>query len=140
MQVFALLSGMQDRRHGHSWEAIRPGIWMLLGLTYVIFCTPLATLLYHASVLLVPTSRATPCTVLGTGHSWFLLSLALMKGLGCACTLVSSKRTRRWLPAVAAVALHFLCFSGAFPWPFVRSPLQQDPQRVGSWFASRRRS
>jgi hypothetical protein len=69
-------------------------------------------------------------------HVWFLVTLSLLRVTHVA---IVALRLRKFLPAFAtapaiAAVIHFGCWAGDCPWPFLRFPHTLEPWETSSYF------
>jgi len=130
MELMALLMGIQDKAHGHSWRVIKTrlvraaaGGFLVYGSAFPVAVVGLYAWLFPAAFAMAST-RCWMVTRI-SAESWFLLAMILWGFLAASVESLAPERSK-WLSPLLAFLCHFVCFSNNCPWPFLRAPLQYD--------------
>ena len=131
MPLFALISGINDRRDGYAWKGVKSVLQMACGVVYLLHHSRLPVVLTDVYNWLWPEARGGGVCPrsMSSGNLWYLVTLAILKTLGFATAKAFGVDSRA--PALLSLGVHFICFGEGFFWPFLRVPLHYD-----SWAAS----
>lgn len=121
MTSFAMIAGATDRRYGIPSSRLLH----LLGMLWITYYSQITTVFLATLHGLLPQTWLRwlqlhdDATTRFTEPSWFLLALLIWESIA----YVSACCRCRWLPPVASIVSHFVCFGGACAWPFQREPV-----------------